>query len=338
MSVNNEHKPMVVLRNEVIYSSKKEAIAAVVESLNNNPDEFEDGESIVIRFYDADNDIVSVNGVINKQDKTFRVSTSIDDSETLKIVESETEPDKDSLWLQESDAENIEDSIEAMRKELRTLQAIVNRHEYAFKNELNAGSVSGSTDSSRETIMASSEYYDYQMIGMEDAEWLISTGVTFYEYETLPQMPDENSPLYIYVKDDEIYYELIYVPAEEEPSTSDFAIPNVKHLCIKSAPTLQDIKDNILNLLENELVWCEDDKGLYIRTKTPAGKAIIVKINGGSSIAGDTDTGSINDNIYVNDEGVLVIESENVEVTEDGILNIQIPTALVSDDGVLTFN
>lgn len=106
---------------------------------------------------------------------------------------------------------------------------------------------------------------------------------TKVEFSTdLLQTTEEKPYLYSYV-------ECSYVEDEDvdKPTYYSDSTPNVKHLIIKSAQTEQEIKDNILNLCDNELVWCEGNNGLYIRSK---GK--IVKINGGTN----SDNNNDNDN------------------------------------------
>lgn len=333
---------MQILHNEFVYNSKKEAIAAIEAKLAANPDVYGDSESIVVRFKDGDGDIVSVNGVINKVDGKFHISTSIDDSETLKVVESTTPPDEDVIWLHEDSANtyDFQEDIITLRKQVETLTAIVRKHEYAFENELNAGTISADTDSTRETIIASSEYFDYVLIEYpekdEELQAAISAETVYTRYETVPTFPDEYSPSFIQIDGD--YYALTYYPGEEEPNYPQYAIPNVKHICIKSAQSESELQENILNLLENELIWCEGTKSLYIRTKSSTGAAKVVKIgsaggSGSSEIIDDDETGTT-DYVYVKDD-TLYIESEKVSVSDDGTtLTINMPTAHVTD-GVL---
>lgn len=59
---------------------------------------------------------------------------------------------------------------------------------------------------------------------------------------------------------------------------------NVKHLVIKSSNTEQEIRDNLQNILDNELIWCEGNNGLYIKSK-----GRLIKINGTSGINPDDD-------------------------------------------------
>ena len=73
------------------------------------------------------------------------------------------------------------------------------------------------------------------------------------------------------------YVECKYAKDENEnkPRYYENSTPNVKHLIIKSAQTEAEIKENILNICDNELVWCEGNNGLYIRSNGQ-----LVKING----------------------------------------------------------
>ena len=91
---------------------------------------------------------------------------------------------------------------------------------------------------------------------------------------------------------------------ENKPKYYENSTPNVKHLIIKSASTEQEIKDNILNLCDNELVWCEGNNGLYIRSQ---GK--IIKINGGISSGGNNNDNNDNNNDNIGDIMAGIITS-----------------------------
>ena len=126
-------------------------------------------------------------------------------------------------------------------------------------------------------------FFDYYKLSDDPNIPPSKTEVTYSK--TLPQTTEELPYLYCYVECD-------YVKDENEnkPRYYENATPNVKHLIIKSAQTEQEIKDNLLNLCDNELVWCEGNNGLYIRSK-----GRLVKINGGNSNIGNNDNN--NDNI-----------------------------------------
>ena len=101
------------------------------------------------------------------------------------------------------------------------------------------------------------------------------------------------------------YLNLKYIEDEDinKPSYEGFGGANVKHLTIKSSRTEQEIRDNIINLLDNELVWCEGNNGLYIKSK---GK--IVKINGSSGTDDDNEIEDIMTGITFVNEGVSAID------------------------------
>ena len=106
-------------------------------------------------------------------------------------------------------------------------------------------------------------------------------------YSTQIPEYDETKPyLWCYVKPE-------YLPntLEDKPDYENYEGANVKHLIIKSSKTEQEIRDNINNILNNELVWCEGNNGLYIKSKNR-----LVKINGSTSFTPDNDDDNNNEN------------------------------------------
>ena len=105
--------------------------------------------------------------------------------------------------------------------------------------------------------------------------------------EELPEFNENKPYLWRYVK-------ALYLENDEEnkPDYNEYGSANVKHLVIKSAKTEQEIRDNLVNVLNNELVWCEANNGLYIKSKNR-----LVKINGATSIAPGDDNNDNNTDI-----------------------------------------
>ena len=77
---------------------------------------------------------------------------------------------------------------------------------------------------------------------------------------------------------------------EDKPDYEEYEGANVKHLIIKSSKTEQEIRDNLNNILNNELIWCEGNNGLYIKSKNK-----LVKINGSSNFTPDDDDDNDNE-------------------------------------------
>lgn len=139
-------------------------------------------------------------------------------------------------------------------------------------------------------------YINYYYLSNDDISVPDKTEVEFSV--NLLQPTEEKQYLYCYV-------ECSYAEDEDEykPTYYSESTPNVKHLIIKSAQTEKEIKDNILNLCDNELVWCEGNNGLYIRSK---GK--IVKINGTASGGDNNNDDDIMNGIISNGEYIGSID------------------------------
>lgn len=133
----------------LIKKKKSEAIAQFCDYVKNHTDIFIDGEEVVLRYLGNDNNIVSVNAVIDDVAQGS-VSFEISEHDTFRIVEQDEEPeDKDVLWLggemtgdtDFSVANNMQTEIDTLKKKLKYLQDIVDKHEYSFNNALSGGNI-----------------------------------------------------------------------------------------------------------------------------------------------------------------------------------------------------
>lgn len=283
---------------------------------------------------------------------------------------------KDYLWLQDTgevvDVDDFQTDIRAMQKAIIELTKIVQRHEYAFSNTMNCGTVK--ENSTRTSLMrsatpeppegyfdgttpkliatlsdnkrvkkitdyylatnlaygvdiATGEWVDYvatiddvykylwnyasivfengvlettepEMVAIYNEIRQFDTVVNYYalgdsaeeapkqdsgDYsEAIPEFNENKTNLWRYVK-------ALYLEDDEadKPEYNEYGSANVKHLVIKSASSEQEIRDNLVNLLNNELIWCDANNGLYIKSNNR-----LVKINGASSLA----PGDDNDN------------------------------------------
>lgn len=95
--------------------------------------------------------------------------------------------------------------------------------------------------------------------------------------ETIPEYNAEKTYLWCYIKPKYITDE-----DSDKPNYEEYEGSNVKHLIIKSSNTEQEIRDNLNNILNGEMIWCEGNNGLYIKSK---GK--LIKINGTSGLTPD---------------------------------------------------
>jgi len=75
-----------------------------------------------------------------------------------------------------------------------------------------------------------------------------------------------------------------------KPSYEEYQTPNLKHLLIKSAENEDQIKEHISDILVHEMIFCESNNGLYMKTS----KGKLVRLNGTSN--NNTDSGNTDDN------------------------------------------
>lgn len=150
------------------------------------------------------------------------------------------------------------------------------------------------------------------------------------DYNTVVPAYDETKPyLWSYIKP-----EYLVDTSLDKPEYDGFGGANVKHLIIKSANTEQEIRDNFANIVNGELIWCEGNNGLYIRSNNK-----LVKINGTSGytpgedneideiMSGITTSGSsiaaiefispkgAKYTMKVNDEGELLVYNDDLNQT-----------------------
>ena len=83
--------------------------------------------------------------------------------------------------------------------------------------------------------------------------------------------------------------------SQVKPSYDKYQTPNLKHLLIKSAENEDQIKEHIRDILVHEMIFCESNNGLYMKTS----KGKLVRLNGTSNINNNTDDG---DNKEIMDE------------------------------------
>lgn len=139
--------------------------------------------------------------------------------------------------------------------------------------------------------------------------------------ETIPEYNPEKTYLWCYIKPKYITDE-----DSDKPNYEEYEGSNVKHLIIKSSNTEQEIRDNLNNILNGEMIWCEGNNGLYIKSK---GK--LIKINGASGLTPDDENeiDEIMTGITFISDGVGAIDfiSKNkkkytMKVADDGKLSV----------------
>lgn len=250
---NFDYNSIQLLRNKRIFGSKEEALEAWRSLVVENADVFGDGDEIGIRYTDENGVLQTVLGIINIDDSTgdISISTGIDKGDTKLIVESEEEPDKEKIWITTDDGS--ESVASQMRSEIDALNKAM-RELIAFNERVkflmeNEINPGDIFNSTKKHIEDSAEQEEPDVLSGDTSE---------YEFES----------------------------DEEKPETSGWT-PNVTHILMKSANSLDEIRENIDYILPNELIYCMGDNGLY--TKHPQ-TFKLVKLNGSvSPDTGDTD-------------------------------------------------
>lgn len=131
------------------HQRKSVAISLVENHINENLDKFVDGEEIAIEYKGSNGEQMYSTAVVKKTNGVAKLFVSIEESETLKIVEGDTEPvDKKALWVTEDtdpedgeSTENLKEEVKTLKATIKKLEEAVNRHDYALSSTLAGGDI-----------------------------------------------------------------------------------------------------------------------------------------------------------------------------------------------------
>lgn len=141
------HKYIIFPSVDTIYENRINAVNSTLEILNENKDNYLDGENIRVRYLSDDGEVIDTNCIVYKNDNGIELSMQISDKDSLRIVDSENEPvDKDCLWLTDvengdefSDTSDLLAEIDSLKRELNLMKSMMAKHEYALTNSLSGG-------------------------------------------------------------------------------------------------------------------------------------------------------------------------------------------------------
>lgn len=392
---------------------KSSAILMVEEYANENIADFKDGEEIAIEYQGEDGSQMCTTAVVKTDGRSAKLYVAIEESETLKIVETDEEPqDKKVLWLSEEDnegkeddgeARNLKEELASLKQAMKELRDTVNRHDYALSStiaggdivtnsekyylensagpEMPEGAVSNDTYATDDLVVTSFDLYigestlaTYNKI-YKGKKYYLKLKMFNNAKEVVEQTDetlgivcspseiatvDENNILFptssgsvqivaTLIANDGQQLRMIYpieIGYNEEPYYEVYGEPNVKHVLIKSAESLQVLVENANYLCENELIWCIGEHALYIKAKASNGSLRLYKLNGeGGSIepgtgstTGDTTSVTYETKFIIDNEELSIISTDEntIYVDANGILNINVGE--VDKDRILILN
>ena len=138
---------------------KTEAIQRVEEHVNQNLSDYKPGELIEIGYINGYGTESTVAAIIVIKDGVATIVASVTENETLRIVETDTEPlDKGVLWLTEDDGEHSEDDqtaglkdkVDSLIKKVNQLNELVEKDDYALSNTIAGGDIILNSEKYRE--------------------------------------------------------------------------------------------------------------------------------------------------------------------------------------------
>lgn len=128
---------------------KPSAVLALREYVQEHSEEFLNGEEVGLSYLGYDGEEMYSTAIIKVSGGTADVYVSVDESETLRIVESNKEPvDKTVLWLSEGSNEdessastNLREELSSLKETLKSLKALVEKHDYALSSTIAGGDI-----------------------------------------------------------------------------------------------------------------------------------------------------------------------------------------------------
>lgn len=126
--------------------TKQKAILQLQSYINDNISEFLDTEEVGLEYKGEDGKTVYSTVLVRIVDGKAKVYASIEDSETLKIVETEEEPkDKKSLWVTNFSVDDqptdLVEAFNSLLSEYKKLKELVEKHDYALASTLAGGDI-----------------------------------------------------------------------------------------------------------------------------------------------------------------------------------------------------
>lgn len=123
------------------------SIRFVEQYINENIDDFRDGEIIGIEYYDESNEPVTANAIVKIDGRNATVYASVTERDTIRVVESDEEPrDKSVIWISddgegEDTSEGLKQRIAQLDEEIRKLKELTKKHDYALSSTLAGGDI-----------------------------------------------------------------------------------------------------------------------------------------------------------------------------------------------------
>ena len=130
-------------------SLKDTSIELVKSYINEHINEYKNGEIVSIEYLTEAGETAVTNAIVIINNGEANLIASVSDKDTLKIVETENEPeDKNALWLTDltsgdtsGETSNLREEIRLLKSAVKMLQGLVNKHEYALNNTLAGGDI-----------------------------------------------------------------------------------------------------------------------------------------------------------------------------------------------------
>ena len=134
----------------IAHQEKKNAVLLAENEINKDVSKYRDGEEIIVEYKAPDGRQMYSTAVIRKENGVAKLYIAIEESETLRIVDSEEEPsDKNVLWVTEDDSsegesgstEDLRAEIESLKSVIKKMQSTVERHDYALSSTIAGGDI-----------------------------------------------------------------------------------------------------------------------------------------------------------------------------------------------------
>ena len=220
------------------HQSKDEAILLVQKHVNEHLDEFRDGEELTIEHRDINGAQMYSTAIIRIKNGVATVYASIETNETLRIIESDEEPDdKKVIWIAEDDSseeesgttEDLKAEIESLKRIIREMKDTVERHDYALSSTIAGGDIILNSEKYQMENETESEKPDDAVDNTEYAtdDLVIDSFEVFIANSPLTRFATSGSSLYINQK---YFLKLkLYNTGKEEIKNDGSVVLGIQH-------------------------------------------------------------------------------------------------------------
>lgn len=202
--INKKYIQLPLFKTNLVKSS---AVMALREYVQENIESFFNGEEIGVSYIGPDGAEMYSTAIVKIENGSAEIYVSIEENESLRIVETEEEPkDKEVLWLtndsdgeDSSSASNLREELSSLKETLKSLKAVVERHDYALSSTIAGGDIilnsekyAMENDTETEQPQDATDYTEYA-----ESDFVVDSFEVYIADSPLTRFSGADSSLYI---------------------------------------------------------------------------------------------------------------------------------------------